>query len=83
MKRNKMKVYLVKQTQPAAYYDDKTIYACTTKEKAREYCRKLNKRYGYGAQFNESWDFVLGSDSEYCHYYDWECMNVDESLIIL
>lgn len=75
-----MYVYLVKQTQPAAYYDDKTIYVCSTKEKAREYCRKLNKQYGYGAQFDENWDFIRGSDSEYCHYYDWQGIEVDESL---
>lgn len=78
-----MKVYLVKQTQPVDCYYDKTIYVCTTKEKAQEYCRKLNKRYGYAARFDENWDCMCGSDSEYCHYYDWECMDVDENLVIL
>lgn len=81
-----MKVYLVRQTQPVDYYDDKTIYVCSTKEKAQEYCRKLNKEYGYGVKFNEDWDFVE-FDDEYDydnqHYYDWECMEVDEELVIL
>lgn len=79
-----MKVYLVKQTQPEAYYEDKTIYVCSTKEKARERCRALNKQYGYGAEFSESGDFIKGTDySEYCHYYDWQCVDVDEGLVTL
>lgn len=78
-----MKVYLVKQTQPTNYHHDKTIYVCTTKEKAQEYCRKLNKEYGFAAQFDENWNLVYGVDSEHSHYYDWECMNVDENLVIL
>lgn len=78
-----MKVYLVKQTQETDGYRDKTIYVCSTKEKAQEYCRKLNKRYGYVAQFDVNWDFICASDSEYCHYYDWEYMEVDEELVML
>lgn len=78
-----MKVYLVKQTQPTEGYNDKTIYVCTTREKAQEYCRKLNKRYGYAAQFDENYNLVYGDPIEPSHYYDWEVMEVDESLVIL
>lgn len=78
-----MYVYLVKQTHPAERYEDKTIYVCSTKEKAREYCRKLNKQYGYAARFDENWDCIDWGDSEYCHFYDWEIMEVDEDLVLL
>lgn len=78
-----MKVYLVKQTQPTAGYNDKTIYVCATKEKAQEYCRILNKEYGFAAQFDENWNLVYGFDSECAHYYDWEYMDVDKNLVIL
>lgn len=81
-----MIVYLVRQTQPIDYYDEKTIYVCSTKERAQEYCRKLNKEYGYGVKFDEDWDFV-GFDDEYDydqqHYYDWEQVEVDEDLVLI
>lgn len=81
-----MKVYLVRQTQIIDGYDEKTIYVCSTKEKAQEYCRKLNKEYGYGVKFNDDWDFVEFDDEydyDQQHYYDWQCMVVDESLVML
>lgn len=79
-----MQVYLVRQTQPVDYHNDKTIYVCSTKEKAQEYCRKLNKEYGYGVKFNDDWDFVEFDDEydyDHQHYYDWECMEVDKPLM--
>ncbi len=81
-----MLVYLVRQTQPIDYYEQKTIYVCSTKEKAQEYCRTLNKEYGCGVKFNDGWDFIdLDDDYEHeqQHYYDWECMEVDEELVLL
>jgi hypothetical protein len=81
-----MLVYLVRQTQPVDYYEQKTIYVCSTKEKAQEYCRTLNKEYGYGVKFNDEWDFIdLDDDYEHeqQHYYDWECMELDEELVLL
>lgn len=77
-----MKVYLVKQTQETDGYFDKTIYVCSTKEKAQEYCRKLNKRYGYGCNFSQEWDFEYESDYN-AHFYNWEQIEVDEKLVIL
>lgn len=77
-----MKAYLVKQTQETDGYFDKTIYVCSTKEKAQEYCRKLNERYGCGCIFTPEWDFEYESDFD-AHFYNWECMEIDESLVIL
>lgn len=81
-----MLVYLVRQTQITSGYDEKTIYVCSTKERADEYCRKLNKEYGYGVKFNDEWDFVEFDDEydyDQQHYYDWECMEIDEELALL
>lgn len=80
-----MQVYLVRQTQPIDYYEQKTIYVCSTKEKAQEYCRKLNKAYGDNCEFDENWDFLQVNeyaDYETVHYYDWRCLEIDEPLII-
>ena len=76
-----MKIYLVKQTHPNDNYHNETIYVCSTKEKAQEYCRKLNKQYGRGCTFDENWDYV--DDNGFynnVHYYDWECMDLDKPL---
>lgn len=80
-------VWLVKQTQ--YHIDDlnsddylrQTIYVCSTKEKAEQYAKELNKEYGAGAVFDDNNLFVdLDYDSDYHHYYDVECMEVDEPL---
>lgn len=75
-----MKVYLVNQTQEVDNLVDKTIYVCSTCERAQEYCRKLNKEYGCGCEFDENWDLVEVLDYDDCHYYDWESMEIDEPL---
>lgn len=75
-----MKVYLVKQTQETDDYIDKTIYVCSTEERAMKYCQKLNKEYGCGCDFDKDWNFVDVLDYDDCHYYDWEEMEVDEPL---
>ena len=80
-----MKVYLVRQTQPSSYYESRTVYVCSTEEKARDYARKLNKEYGYGVKFNKNYDFVDFDESfdyDDQHYYDFESMNVDEPLAL-
>lgn len=76
-----MQVYLVKQTQDTYGYFDKTIYVCSTKEKAQEYCRKLNKIYGDGCKFSKEWDFEYECDYN-THFYNWEPMEVDEELVL-
>lgn len=76
-------VFLVKQTQEIDYYNDKTIYVCSTRERAIEYCQKLNKEYGCGCQFDDDWNFIMVDDIDNCHYYNWEGIEVDEELILL
>ena len=83
----KTKVFLVKQTQYS--YDEfdnsdylrQTIYVCSTREKAEQYAKKLNKEYGDGAVFDNDNLFVEEDCScDFHHYYDVECMMVDEPL---
>ena len=71
------KVYLVRQTQPIDYYDQRTIAVFTTKAQAVELCRKLNKEYACGVVLNEKGDFVELSDGDNLHYYDWEVQAVN------
>lgn len=83
---DKKTVWLVRQTQPVDYYENRTIYVCSTKERAVEYCRKLNKTYGYGVRFDENYDYIdYDDDYDYdnVHYYDWESMEIDEDLVLL
>lgn len=75
-----MIVYLVKQKQPSSDYFDTTIYVCSTKERAIEYCRKLNKEYGKNCVFDENWDFVDENIDGDPHYYTWVGMEIDEPL---
>lgn len=75
-----MKVYLVKQTQEIDNYVDKTIYVCSTKERAMEYCQRLNQEYGCGCDFDENWNLIQVLDYDNCHYYDWESLEIDEPL---
>jgi hypothetical protein len=77
-----MIVYLVKQTQEIDNYVDKTIYVCSTKEKAMEYCQKLNAEYGCGCDFDDDDNLVEVLDYDSCHYYDWEAMEIDEPLAL-
>lgn len=86
----KTKVFLVKQTQYSIddlRQDDylrQTIYVCSTREKAEQYAKKLNKEYGDGAVFDDDNLFVEEDyDSDFHHYYDVECMVVDEPLAYL
>ncbi len=82
LKPKRKTVYLVKQTQEIDYFNDKTIYVCSTKERAIEYCQKLNKEYGCGCQFDDDWNFIMVDDIDNCHYYNWEGIEVDEELIL-
>ena len=66
----KKKVYLVRQTQPIDYYDQKTIAVFDKFEPARDLARALNKEYGCGCVFNNDWDFVELADCDNLHYYD-------------
>ena len=75
-----MTVYLVRQTQTEDDYQGKTIYVCSTKERAVEYARKLNKQYGYGVEFNEDYDFIYNNGNDIYHYYDVEEIEVDQEL---
>lgn len=86
----KTKVFLVKQTQYSIDdlceddYLRQTIYVCSTREKAEQYAKKLNKEYGDGAVFDDDNLFVEEDyDSDFHHYYDVECMVVDEPLAYL
>ena len=80
-----MQVYLVKQTQPSCDYDNQTIYVCSTFERATEYARKLNKKFGQHCQFDEDWDFIDVDDSydwDNVHFYTVESMTVDQELVL-
>lgn len=86
-KRNdEQRVWLVKQTQPSADYIARTIYICSTQERAMEYARRLNKRWGANCHFDENWDFVDVDNTYYfddVHFYNVESMPIDEDLVIL
>lgn len=64
------KLYLVRQTQPIDYYDQKTIAVFDNLEQAQKLARTLNKEYGCGCVFDDNWDFVELDDAENLHYYD-------------
>lgn len=81
---NKKYVYLVRQTQPVDYYEQKTIYVCSTKERAQEYARKLNLEYGDGCEFTKQGDFIRQKDYvdyENVHYYDIQELELDEPFV--
>ena len=76
-------VYLVKQTQEIDNYVDKTIYVCSTKQRAIKYCQRLNAEYGYGCEFDDDYNLVEVLDYDNCHYYNWEYIEIDEDLVLL
>ena len=76
---NKKYVYLVRQTQPVDYYDQKTIAVFDNKEQAKKLARALNKKYGRGCTFDENWDFIV-EDADNLHYYDIDCQEVNPDL---
>lgn len=77
------KVYIVRQTQPCEYIQDKTIAVFDNQEQAEKLSRALNKEYGYGVRFDENYDYIE-SDDDYDyddqHYYDWVVMKVNPDL---
>lgn len=77
---NKKYVYLVRQTQPVDYYDQKTIAVFDNKEQAEKLARALNKEYGCGCTFDENWDFIELDDADNLHYYDIDCQEVNPDL---
>lgn len=72
-----MKVYLVRQTQPIDYYDQKTIAVFDNFKQARDLARFLNEEYGCGCAFNDDWDFVELGDCDNLHYYDVDCQDLN------
>ena len=63
-------VYLVRQTQPIDYYDQRTIAVYTDEQDAVMLARKLNKEYACGVVLNDDGDFYELDDAENLHYYD-------------
>lgn len=81
MENKKQYVYLVRQTQPVDYYDEKTIAVFTDREKAYELARKLNKAYGDGCQFDDDYNFIEpGTDYDSQHYYDVDCQELNPDM---
>ena len=81
MENKKQYVYLVRQTQPVDYYDEKTIAVFTDKKKAYELARKLNKAYGYGCKFDDDYNFIEpGTDYDNQHYYDVDCQELNPDM---
>lgn len=76
-KKQKIYIYLVKQTQPEADIYDKTIYAFVCKSDALDCSRILNKKYGKGCVFDKNGDFTKvcwdNQDDNY-HYFKVEPM---------
>lgn len=83
MKQEKKFIWVVRQTQPADYIQDKTIAVFDNQEQADKLSRALNKEYGFGVRFDENYDYVE-SDDDYdyddIHYYDWEKLEINPSL---
>lgn len=75
-----MKVYLVRQTQPDNYIDEKTIAVFDNFEMAQELARKLNKEYGYDCLFNDDWDLVEQGCSDNIHYYDVDTQELNPDM---
>lgn len=78
---NKKYVYLVRQTQPVDYYDEKTIAVFDNKAQAEKLARELNKKYGCGCVFDDDWNFIEpGTDYDNQHYYDIDCQEINPDL---
>lgn len=75
-----MKLYLVRQTQPIDYFDQKTIAVFDNLEQAQKLARELNKEYGCGCVFDDNWDFVELDDAENLHYYDIDIQELNPDL---
>ena len=76
-----MKVYLVRQTQPVDYYDEKTIAVFDNKAQAEKLARALNKEHGCGCVFDDDWNFIEpGTDYDNLHYYDIDCQELNPDL---
>ena len=81
MENKKQYVYLVRQTQPSEFYDEKTIAVFTDRGKAESLARKLNKAYGHGCQFDDDYNFIEpGTDYGNQHYYDVDCQELNPDL---
>lgn len=79
--KNKKYVYLVRQTQPVDYYDEKTIAVFDNKAQAEKLARALNKEYGCGCVFDDDWNFIEpGTDYDNQHYYDIDCQEINPDL---
>ena len=77
---DKKYVYLVRQTQPVDYYEEKTIAVFDNKEQAKKLAQELNKEYGYGVVFDKNYNFVDFDDSydyDAIHYYDIDAQEVN------
>lgn len=77
---NKKYVYLVRQTQPVDYYEEKTIAVFDNEEQAEKLAQELNKEYGQGVIFDKDYNFVdFDPDYDYdaIHYYDIDAQEVN------
>ena len=63
-------VWLVRQTQPIDYYDQRTIAVYDNEQDAITLARKLNKEYACGVVLNDDGDLCELDDAENLHYYD-------------
>ncbi len=76
-------LYMVRQTQPCAGYDNFTIYIYTDEEDANRVARQLNQKYGANCEFTEEYDFIAENDDvdpDEIHYYDVEAITLNEEL---
>ena len=74
-------VYLVRQTQPAEYYDEKTIAVFDTKEQDEKLACALNKEYGKGCEFDDDGKVIEQvGDYDTWHYYDVDCQELNPDL---
>lgn len=82
MEKNKG-IYLVLQTQPSSNYEQYPIYALSSRDKADEYARKLNKEFAKGVELSKDYDFIQIKDDlpyECIHYYEVLPLVIDEDL---
>lgn len=78
-------VWVVRQTQPCEYYQDKPIAVFDNKEQAQKLSRALNKEYGFGVRFDEDGDYIESDDDfdfDDQHYYDLAYFEINPDLSI-
>ena len=79
-RRARKHVYLVRQTQPVDYYEEKTIAVFEDRQQAEKLAQELNKEYGQGVVFDKDYNFIdFDPDYDYdsIHYYDIDAQEVN------